>query len=128
MSVQDEFVKAMSHIKLKEKNMTKQETITLNGKTYIEVDPNAKAIQPAIKTNHVIIIAQRGWIFEGYRNKAIKDNIQLLNANVVRKWSNGRGIGGLTKKDYKSEYTLDPVGTITFPNEAIIAQLDINEW
>ena len=49
MSVQDEFVKVMSHIKLKEKNMTKQETITLNGKTYIEVDPNAKVIKPAIK-------------------------------------------------------------------------------
>lgn len=46
--------------------MSKQETITLNGKTYQQVDPNAKDIKPAVETDHVIIIAQRGWIFEGY--------------------------------------------------------------
>lgn len=108
--------------------MSKDNTITLNGKTYIEVDPNKKDIKPAVETDHVIIIAQRGWIFEGYKDKKVKDKIQLLNANVVRKWSNGKGIGGLTQKAYKADYTLDPVGTISFPNEAIIAQLDITEW
>ena len=106
----------------------KEETITLNGKTYIEVDPNKKEVKPAVETDHVIIIAQRGWIFEGLKDKSVKDKIQLLNASVVRSWSNGRGIGGLTQEKYKSEYKLDPVGTVSFPNEGIIATLDITEW
>lgn len=37
--------------------MAKQETITLNGKTYVEVDPKKKDIQPAVDTDHVIVIA-----------------------------------------------------------------------
>ncbi|UOF78668.1 hypothetical protein [Caudoviricetes sp.] len=108
--------------------MSEDNIITLNNKQYIEVDPNAKDIKPAVKTDHVIIIAQRGWIFEGYKDKKVKDKIQLLNANVVRKWTNGRGIGGLTYDAYKKEYTLDPVGTISFANEAIIAEISITEW
>ena len=108
--------------------MSKQETITLNGKTYAEVDPNNKDIKPAVETDHVIIIAQRGWIFEGYKDKSVKDKIQILNANVVRSWSNGKGIGGLCKKALKSDYKLDEVGTISFPNEGVIATLDITEW
>lgn len=112
----------------REYNMAKQETITLNGKTYKEVDPKAKDIQPAIETDHIIVIAQRGWIFEGHRDRSVNDKIQLLNASVVRSWSNGRGIGGLAKKDYKGDYKLDPVGTVSFPNEGIIASVDITEW
>ena len=108
--------------------MSKQDTITLNGKTYIEFDATKKDIQPAVETNHVIIIAQRGWIFEGYKDTSVKDKIQLLNANVVRSWSNGKGIGGLCKKALKSDYKLDEVGTISFANEAIIAELAITEW
>jgi hypothetical protein len=114
--------------KPKEETMAKQETITLNGKEYVEYDSNKKDIQPAVETDHVIIIAQRGWIFEGYKNKSVTDKIQLLNANVVRSWSNGKGIGGLCKKGSKSDYKLDPVGTVSFPNEGVIATLDITEW
>ncbi|MDL2342343.1 MAG: hypothetical protein QFB87_04680 [Patescibacteria group bacterium] len=103
--------------------MSKQETITLNGKTYVEVDPNKKDVQPAVETDHIIVIAQRGWIFEGYKNKAVKDKLQLLNANVVRSWSNGKGIGGLAES--KIGYTLDPVGSVSFANEAIIATINV---
>lgn len=108
--------------------MSKQETITLNGKTCAEVDPTKKDLKPAVETDHIIVIAQRGWIFEGFKDKAVKDKIQLLNANVVRSWTNGRGIGGLAQKDHKSDYKLDPVGTVSFPNEGIIATVDITEW
>lgn len=103
--------------------MSKQETITLNGKTYAEVDPNKKDIQPAVETEHIIVIAQRGWIFEGYKDKSIKDELVLLNTNVVRSWSNNKGIGGLAES--KTGYTLDPVGTIRFAPEAIIAKIDV---
>ena len=108
--------------------MSKDNIITLNNKQYIEVDPNKKDIQPAVETDHVIIIAQRGWIFEGFKDKSVTDKIQLLYANVVRRWSNGKGIGGLCNKSDKSAYTLDPVGTVSFPNEGIIATIDIIDW
>lgn len=105
--------------------MSKQETITLNGKTYVEFDPTKKDIQPAVDTDHIIVIAQRGWIFEGYQDKGVKDKLQLLNANVVRSWSNGKGIGGLAES--RTGYTLDAVGTVSFVPEAIIAQISV-KW
>jgi hypothetical protein len=108
--------------------MSKQETIELNGKKYVEFDPNKQDLVPAVDTDHIIVIAQRGWIFEGYKDKAVTDKIQLLNANVVRSWSNGKGIGGLCIEANKDEYTLDPVGTVSFPNEGVIAVIDIATW
>ena len=106
--------------------MNKQETITLNGKQYVEFDATKEDIKPALETDHIIVIAQRGWIFEGYKDKSVKDKIQLLNANVVRSWSNGKGIGGLAKSP--TGYTLDPVGTVSFPNEGVIATIDVTGW
>lgn len=108
--------------------MSNNEVIELNGKKYIEVDETKKVIKPAVETNHIIVIAQRGWIFEGHKNKAVTDKIQLLNASVVRSWTNGKGIGGLCNKGNKSDYKLDPVGTVSFPNEGVIAVIDITEW
>lgn len=108
--------------------MAKQDSITLNGKTYVEFDENKTDIKPAVETDHIIVIAQRGWIFEGHRDKEVKDKIQLLNANVVRSWSNGKGIGGLCNKSNKSDYKLDTVGTVSFPNEGVICTIDITEW
>ena len=107
--------------------MTKQEPITLNGKTYIEYKGGAE-VKPAVETDHIIVIAQRGWIFEGLKDKSITDKIQLLSANVVRSWSNGKGIGGLCIKSNKSDYKLDPVGQISFHNEGVICTIDITEW
>lgn len=108
--------------------MVKNDTIELNGKVYKEYDPNTATIEPAVETDHIIVIAQRGWIIEGYRDKSVADKIQLLNANVVRRWTNGKGIGGLAKKTSKDDYTLDPLGTVAFPNEGVIAVVDITEW
>lgn len=111
--------------------MPKQETITieLNGKTYVEFDATKKDLVPAVDTDHIIVIAQRGWIVEGYKDKSVTDKIQLLNANVVRSWSNGKGIGGLCYKSSKADYKLDPLGgAISFPNEGVIATIDITEW
>jgi hypothetical protein len=100
-------------------------TITINGIDYVRADDNIAVSD----TQHVIIIAQRGWIFEGKKDMVTAPSeITLLNANVVRSWSNGRGIGGLCQKDYKDEYTLDPVGQVTFPREGIIAEIAITEW
>ena len=101
--------------------------IELNGKKYVEYVEGAE-IKPAVDTNHIIVIAQRGWIFEGHRDASVTDEILLLNANVVRIWTNGKGIGGLCKKEYKKDYTLDEAGTVHFANDAVIAIIDITEW
>jgi hypothetical protein len=106
--------------------MDKKDTIEINGETYQKVDPNKTEIIPAVDTDHIVVIAQRGWIFEGHKDKSKKDEIVLLNANVVRSWSNGKGIGGLKDEANKSEYKLDPIGTVRLPNEAIIATVDLN--
>ena len=96
--------------------------IEINGNTYV-----LKASVPVLETEHIIVIAQRGWIFEGYKDTAAFDKIRLVNANVVRSWSNGRGIGGLVKAEFKDDYTLDPVGTVEFTPEGVIAVISI-EW
>jgi hypothetical protein len=103
--------------------MNKKETITLNGKQYIEHDASKEGLKPALETDHIIVIAQRGWIFEGYQDKSVTDKIQLLKANVVRSWSNGKGIGGLAES--RDGYTLDPVGDISFFASAVIAVINI---
>lgn len=105
-----------------------QEIIELNGKKYIEYDPTNKDLKPAVDTDHIIVIAQRGWIFEGHRDKSITDEIVLLNAHVVRRWTNGKGIGGLAFKSSENDYTLDDVPTVRFKPEAVICTLDIVEW
>ena len=103
--------------------MSKQEIITLNGKTYVEYDASKEILKPALETDHIIVIGQRGWIFEGYQDKSVTDKIQLLKANVVRSWSNGKGIGGLAVS--REGYTLDPVGDISLFASAVIAVINI---
>ena len=98
-------------------------TIEINGEKYVK-ESSALKITP-VDSDHVIVIAQRGWIFIGYKDTSVKDKLKLNNASVVRSWSNGRGIGGLCKKEYKSEYKLDAVGTVEFANEGIIATLNV---
>jgi hypothetical protein len=84
--------------------------------------------QTPIDTDHVIIIATHGWIYEGYKVKDTESaDVLLTRTNVVRRWTNGRGIGGLVKKEYKDEYTLDPVGQMLIPHHAVIASIAV-EW
>lgn len=106
---------------MSKKEITK---IEVDGEIYIKEN----SVSEPVDTDHIIVIAQRGWIFEGHRNNEVTDKIQLLDANVVRSWSNGKGIGGLCNKSNKSDYTLDPVGTVSFPNEGVIATIDIIDW
>lgn len=95
------------------------ETININGKEYVEKSEAYK------DSEHVCIIADRGWIFEGYRTD--DTGYQLTNANVVRKWTNGRGIGAIAKAEYKDDYTLDPVGNIEINPKSVIALIPL-EW
>lgn len=95
------------------------ETININGKEYIEKPEDYN------DSNHVCVIADRGWIFEGYQDQ--EDLNRLTNAHVVRKWSNGLGIGGIAKPEHKDDYTLDYIGCIDINRRAVIAVIPL-EW
>ena len=72
-----------------------------------------------------IVIASNGWIFVGEKIADEDfDGITLINASNVRKWTNGQGIGGLAKKEYKEEYTLDFCGTAAIPMCAVVSIID----
>ena len=94
-------------------------TITIDGVEYVEKTESYK------ESEHICVIADRGWIFEGYRED--ENGYKLSNAHVVRKWMNGRGIGGLAKAEYKDEYTLDELGSVSVRPEAVIAVIPL-EW
>ena len=72
-----------------------------------------------------IVIVPNGWIFVGRVIDATSDRIILTDASVVRKWSNGKGIGALATKEHKSDYTLDKCyGNVTVPTKSIYAIID----
>lgn len=96
------------------------ETININGKEYVEKDEGYRP------SEHVCVIADRGWIFEGYMQDG--EGFRLTGAHVVRKWSNGLGIGGIAKAEHKDGYVLDEVGCIEVSSRAVIAVIPIEEW
>lgn len=98
------------------------DTITINGKRYV---PEQYADMAAPDNwEHVCVIATNGWIFEGYRDPdADEHGIALMGAHVVRKWSNGLGIGGLADPEHKDDYTLDKVGHVLVHNVVAVIEL-----
>ena len=76
---------------------------------------------------HLIIVCEAGWIICGTEEKATKDTIELKEASVVRRWSNGKGIGGLAKAEYKSDYTLDAIGSVSIKQGKVLFVIPC-EW
>ncbi len=97
------------------------DTININGEEYVK--KSDRAYELATNWEHVCVIATNGWIFEGYRDDDMSDGegIQLLHAHVVRKWSNGLGIGGLADPEHKDDYTLDQLGDVYVYADKVIA-------
>lgn len=55
------------------------------GKDWTMEDESKEAREPGCE--HVCVIADRGWVFEGYR--APGAGMRLIDAHVVRRWDNG---------------------------------------
>lgn len=94
------------------------EIMEINGKKYAEIGTEG---------NHVAIVAERGWILEGYQTVREGGDVLLTGARVVRKWSNGLGLGGLVKLKHKDEYVLDNMGEVLVSRDAIIFTVFL-EW
>ena len=76
---------------------------------------------------HIIVICESGWIICGIQEEADEVTLSLKNASVVRRWSNGRGIGGLAKKKYKADYTLDAIGDVNIRQSKVLFVIPC-EW
>lgn len=77
--------------------------------------------------NNTIIVCEYGWILIGKMENPSTQTTLLKEASVVRRWSNGKGIGGLAKAENKDEYTLDEVGTVSIQTSKILFEIPC-EW
>ena len=77
---------------------------------------------------NVCVICEYGWIIKGVSDtKSDKDNLILHDASVVRRWANGKGIGGIAKKENKDEYILDPIGDVVIRQNKVLFEIPC-EW
>lgn len=77
--------------------------------------------------NNTIIVCEYGWILVGKMENPSSQTTLLKEASVVRRWSNGKGIGGLAKAENKHEYTLDEVGSVSIQTSKILFEIPC-EW
>lgn len=77
--------------------------------------------------NNTIVVIESGWIMVGEMTNPSTQTTLLKNAAVVRRWNNGKGIGGLSKAENKHEYTLDPVGSVSIQTSKILFEIPC-EW
>lgn len=72
-------------------------------------------------------VIESGWIIIGIKDVSGAGLIRLKDASVVRRWNNGRGIGGIAKVEYKNEYTLDTIGDVDIRESKILFEIPC-EW
>lgn len=77
--------------------------------------------------NNTIVVCEYGWILVGKMENPSTQTTLLKEASVVRRWSNGKGIGGLAKAENKDEYILDEVGTVSIQTSKILFEIPC-EW
>lgn len=77
---------------------------------------------------NVCVVCEYGWIIKGVTDvNSDKNYLFLHDASVVRCWKNGKGIGGIAKKENKDEYTLDAIGDVTINQNKVLFVIPC-EW
>ena len=72
-------------------------------------------------------VCEYGWIVIGKETGRDSEKINLSDASVVRKWINGKGIGGIAKAENKEEYTLDAIGDVVIRLSKVLFEIPC-EW
>lgn len=72
-------------------------------------------------------VCEYGWILIGKETGRTADTITLSDASVVRRWTNGKGIGGIAKAEDKREYTLDAIGGVRIKTAKVLFEIPC-EW
>lgn len=76
----------------------------------------------------ICVVCEYGWIIKGVQDKTSNDTILVLHdAYVVRRWTNGKGIGGIAKVTNKDEYILDAIGDVNIMKNKILFEIPC-EW
>ena len=76
----------------------------------------------------VCVVCEYGWIIKGVKDaESTEKNLILHDASVVRKWRNGKGIGGIANVDNKDEYTLDEIGDVIIRQDKVLFEIPC-EW
>ena len=73
------------------------------------------------------VVCEYGWIIKGIVVDETVSTTKLRDASVVRRWTNGKGIGGIAKAANKDEYTLDPIGDVEIMKGKILFEIPC-EW
>jgi len=72
-------------------------------------------------------VCEYGWIVIGKETERTENQIIVSNASVVRRWDNGKGIGGIAKAENKDEYTLDVIGDVAIMMGKVLFEIPC-EW
>lgn len=75
----------------------------------------------------VCVVCEYGWIIKGEVSGETESTVSMKESAVVRKWSNGKGIGGIAKEANKGEYKLDPIGDVEIMKGKILFSIPC-EW
>lgn len=73
------------------------------------------------------VVCEYGWIIKGIAIDETVSTTKLKDASVVRRWTNGKGIGGIAKTENKDEYTLDPIGDVEIMKGKVLFEIPC-EW
>lgn len=79
-----------------------------------------------MKTNECFV-CEYGWIIIGVECERDNEQVILKDASVVRRWTNGKGIGGIAKAENKEEYTLDAIGDVIIRLDKVLFEIPC-EW
>jgi len=72
-------------------------------------------------------VCEYGWIIIGKEKERTEDHVKVSEASVVRRWTNGKGIGGIAKAENKKEYTLDAIGDVVIRIGKVLFEIPC-EW
>ena len=72
-------------------------------------------------------VCECGWILVGKEVKRTKDAVTVSDGSVVRKWNNGKGIGGIAKAENVIDYTLDAIGNVVIRLDKVLFEIPC-EW
>jgi hypothetical protein len=78
---------------------------------------------------NLTVVCEYGWIVKGQLDEELSNDSKMVmhEASVVRRWTNGKGIGGIAKAENKHEYTLDAIGDVEIYQNKILFTIPC-EW
>ena len=104
-----------------------QNTITVNGKTYVE---ESSPISPTSSPTWTVFVLEHGWVLLGHTKKSSKKGVlKVVNASNVRKYGGGIGVTSFVKSP--ENLVLDPflVKYVEIPRRKLLFSFPLpNTW